>query len=114
MTVKRLAEMLDAQNEEMITTSRIGNLFGEFEDAFAPYNGIHAVCFDVGRRGWVVWLRREQIEPVRWAGRPIKALKIGPNGPRLTPRGSFREWREAVRGASLPWDISDIATAVTK
>lgn len=111
ITVKRLAELLDAQNEEMITTSRIGDVFGELKDVCVSYCGIHAVCFDVGRRGWVVWLRREQIENVRWAGRPIKELKIGPNGPRLTPRGSFREWREEVRGSSMPWDVSDIGTA---
>ena len=109
--VKRLAELLDAQNEEMITTSRMGETFGELEDAGASYYGIHAVCFDVGRRGWVVWLRREQIENVRWAGRPIKEVKLGPNGPRLTPRGSFREWREEVRGSSIPWDKSDIGSA---
>jgi light-regulated signal transduction histidine kinase (bacteriophytochrome) len=110
-TVKRLAEILDAQNDEMITTSRIGDTFGDVGDAFAPYYGIHAVCFDVGRRGWVVWLRLEQIDNVRWAGRPIKEVRIGPNGPRLTPRGSFREWREEVRGASIPWVASDIGTA---
>jgi len=49
-------------------------------------------------------LRREQVHTVRWGGQPEKLVRIGPLGPRLTPRGSFAEWRETVRGRSVPWD----------
>ena len=54
-------------------------------------------------------LRTEQVEAVRWAGKPEKVVAHGPLGPRLTPRGSFDEWRETVRGRAEPWD----ATALT-
>ena len=70
--------------------------------------GLLGLRFDPPVDGWLVALRAEQVETVRWAGRPEKELKIGPLGPRLTPRGSFDEWRETVRGKAEPWDESTI------
>jgi chemotaxis family two-component system sensor kinase Cph1 len=69
-----------------------------------PWVGMLALRFDPVTRGYVIALRREQIETVRWGGRPEHEVKAGPLGPRLTPRGSFDEWREIVRGKSEPWD----------
>ena len=67
------------------------------------YSGALGLRFDRPRAGWLVALRREQVETVRWGGRPEKVLTHGPLGPRLTPRGSFEEWRETVRGSAEPW-----------
>lgn len=58
-------------------------------------------------------LRREQVHMVRWGGAPAKEIRMGPLGPRLTPRGSFAEWRETVRGRSVPWDALAMQTART-
>jgi chemotaxis family two-component system sensor kinase Cph1 len=71
--------------------------------------GMLAMSFDAGTQGVMVALRHEQVEQVRWAGKPDKVIAHGPLGPRLTPRGSFNEWRETVRGRAEPWD----ATALT-
>lgn len=71
--------------------------------------GMLAMSFDASNQGVMVALRREQIEQVRWAGKPDKVVAHGPLGPRLTPRGSFNEWRETVRGQAEPWN----ATALT-
>jgi light-regulated signal transduction histidine kinase (bacteriophytochrome) len=59
----------------------------------------------------VLLLRREQVHTVRWGGAPEKQVTIGPLGPRLTPRGSFDEWRETVRGRSVPWGALSMQTA---
>ena len=71
--------------------------------------GMLAMRFDPPSHGMVVAMRLEQREVVRWAGKPDKVIAHGPLGPRLTPRGSFDEWRETVRGKAVPWD----ATALT-
>ena len=107
-SVARLARALEQQTTEIVANARLTNDSGDLAAAVAPYCGILAVCFDVGKRGWIVWLRAEQIDHVRWAGNPQKQIKLGPNGPRLTPRGSFLEWREEVRGSSMPWELSDL------
>lgn len=73
--------------------------------------GVLALCFDPAAHGWLVLLRKEQIETIDWGGHPEKTYKIGPHGPRLTPRGSFDVWRETVRDTSVPWDASDLDVA---
>jgi chemotaxis family two-component system sensor kinase Cph1 len=113
--IAALAHALGSAQTDRIISASIGASNGAVAAAvaaaIAPFCGILAICFDVGHRGWVVWLRAEQVEQVRWAGKPGKVVRIGPNGPRLTPRGSFDEWLENARGSSVPWERGDIAAA---
>ena len=78
---------------------------------FGPVCGVLALRFDREQKGYAFWFRNEQVMDVRWAGPPHKEMAHGPLGPRLTPRGSFEEWKETVRGQSLPWGRSDIDIA---
>ena len=68
-----------------------------------PWVGALNIVFDRPGKGSIVVLRRAQVYTVRWGGEPEKIYKTGPNGVRLTPRGSFSEWRETIRGRSQPW-----------
>ncbi|HTU66168.1 MAG TPA: ATP-binding protein [Steroidobacteraceae bacterium] len=79
--------------------------------ALGPWVGLLALRFDPATSGYLIALRREQIETVRWGGKPEKEVKAGPLGPRLTPRGSFEEWREIVRGTSEPWNETTLLIA---
>src|SRR5690606_29106438 len=58
----------------------------------------------------VMWFRAETVEVVRWAGDPHAAVKTGPSG-RLTPRASFDDWTETVRGASRRWSGPEVESA---
>ncbi len=73
--------------------------------------GVLALRFDALRQGWLIALRKEQIETIRWGGRPEKDVQPGPLGPRLTPRGSFEEWRETVRETAEPWNETQLDIA---
>jgi two-component system, chemotaxis family, sensor kinase Cph1 len=75
--------------------------------ALAPFCGLIAHGFDAPSDGWLAFLRKEQVETVRWGHQPEKAYRTGPHGPRLTPPGSFQEWRETVAGLAEPWTDSD-------
>ena len=77
----------------------------------SPYCGVLAVRFHRQESGWVIWLRKEEINNVRWGGKPEKIVKVGPSGPRLTPRGSFEAWEEVVRGRSAAWTDIEIDIA---
>jgi len=70
------------------------------EDRFC---GLLALRVDERRHGWLVALRKERVLTIRWGGKPDKVIAHGPLGPRLTPRGSFEEWRETVRDTASPW-----------
>ncbi len=56
---------------------------------------------------WLFLFRVEQVEQVRWAGEPKKALVLTDDGQRIAPRKSFAIWRETVQGRSAPWSDSD-------
>lgn len=81
---------------------------GHWPEALQPrldgWVGVLRLSIDQVTHCRVLLLRREQVHTVRWGGAPEKLVTIGPLGPRLTPRGSFDEWRETVRGRSTPWD----------
>ena len=66
--------------------------------------GLLGLQFDPASAGWLLALRSEQKETVRWGGRPEKSAVVGPLGHRLTPRGSFEEWLEVVRGTAEAWE----------
>lgn len=80
-------------------------------DSVGSWVGMLAMKFDPPSQGVVVAMRIEQLEVVRWAGKPDKVVAHGPLGPRLTPRGSFDEWRETVRGKAEPWDPAALTIA---
>ena len=80
----------------------------EFQDEAA---GLLALPVSRVPRDYVVLFRKEQLREVHWAGNPEKAIELGPNGPRLTPRKSFDLWKEERRGSSKPWTPDEISAA---
>lgn len=75
--------------------------------------GLLAIPISRSPRDYVVLFRPEIVKSVRWAGDPHKPVEYGPNGPRLTPRESFEEWKELVQGRSEPFTSSQIRVAET-
>lgn len=75
--------------------------------------GLIAGRFHDERRGYVLWFRPEQQHVVRWGGNPDKAVTVGPNGLRLTPRGSFAEWKQSVNGIASEWHAGELELAET-
>lgn len=87
---------------ELLAVQDLPHRAPALEAAGAGWCGLLALRLgDAG--GWLVLLRREQVETIRWGGKPEKQYAVGPLGPRLTPRGSFDVWLQEVRGTSLPW-----------
>lgn len=76
----------------------------QVQGELGKWAGLLGLPFDLPSGGWCLLLRTEQIEHVRWGGRPDKSEQTGPLGARLTPRGSFDAWQETVRGRAHPWE----------
>jgi light-regulated signal transduction histidine kinase (bacteriophytochrome) len=107
----QLIQWLDASQATagpMLVTGSLKQLAPALAGGPGVWCGVLALCFDPSAHGWLVLLRKEQIETIDWGGHPEKTYKIGPLGPRLTPRGSFDVWRETVRDTSVPWDAHDL------
>jgi light-regulated signal transduction histidine kinase (bacteriophytochrome) len=87
---------------------------GRVEPALAALtplaSGVLAVRLADDRADWLMWLRKEQLESVTWAGDPTKPM-VGNDPLQLSPRRSFVAWSEIVRGSARPWSTTEIALA---
>jgi light-regulated signal transduction histidine kinase (bacteriophytochrome) len=100
----RMVASLPDSGHDLIERTAVSDWPQDIQPALEQWAGLLALRFDPATSGWLLGLRREQIHTICWAGRPEKVVRIGPLGARLTPRGSFDEWREMVRGRAVPWD----------
>ncbi|HEU4775274.1 MAG TPA: ATP-binding protein [Telluria sp.] len=106
-----IAGSVQNEDSDFIERSTAGEWPLELQKACGSWIGALGIRFDLASAGWLIALRPEQAEMVRWAGRPEKAVKSGPLGDRLTPRGSFDEWRQTVVGKAEPWEPTRLLIA---
>ena len=111
---RRIVRALNATAAgKVFATDHIGGLISDAEAFSDSVAGLLAIPISRSPRDYVVLFRSEMIRSVRWAGDPHKPVEYGPNGPRLTPRKSFDEWKELVRGRSQPFTASEVRVAET-
>lgn len=73
--------------------------------------GVLAIPLTSTPRDYLLIFRSEEAHEIEWAGEPTKLVINTADGDRLTPRGSFKTWREDVRGKCRPWSETDLAVA---
>lgn len=98
---------------KVFATDNIGSLLPDATSFASEASGLLAIPISRSPRDYVVLFRKELIHSVRWAGDPHKPVEYGPNGPRLTPRESFAEWKQLVEGHSQPFTASEVRVAET-
>ncbi len=98
---------------KVYATDHIASLVDGAGEHASSVAGMLAIPISRSPRDYVVLFRSELIRSVRWAGDPNKPAQYGPNGPRLTPRKSFEEWKELVEGHSKPFTPAEMRVAET-
>ena len=96
---------------QVYTTDNLSGIMPEaavFADRAA---GLLAIPLSRRPRDYVVLFRPEQLRSVRWAGSQEKHIEYGPNGPRLTPRKSFEEWSQLVKGTAVSFKPPELRVA---
>jgi len=115
--VNQFARIIKALNGtaagKVYGTDRIAAIVPGAEDFADVAAGMLAIPISRAPRDYVVLFRSELVRSVRWGGDPHKPMEYGPNGPRLTPRESFEEWKETVEGRSRPFTPSEFRVAET-
>ena len=102
-----------AAASRVFATDRIADLVPDAERFESTAAGMMSLPISRTPRDYVILFRSERVRSVRWAGDPHKPVEYGPNGPRLTPRQSFEEWKELVHGRSEPFTSSEVRVAET-
>lgn len=111
---RRIVRALNATAAgKVFATDHIGSLVTDAEAFSGSAAGLLAIPISRSPRDYVILFRSELIRSIRWAGDPHKPVEYGPNGPRLSPRESFEEWKELVRGRSRPFTASELRVAET-
>lgn len=98
-------------SNRIFVTQRLGDLLPDGMTAPAAIAGMMVIPVSRTRPDYIVLVRREVAQTVRWAGAPHKAVTVSDEGTRLSPRTSFAAWQEIVRGQSEPWTESEIRAA---
>jgi diguanylate cyclase (GGDEF)-like protein len=65
----------------------------------------------LGGQDFLLLMRPEQIETVKWAGKPQSAAILRDDVAELTPRASFQAWTEQVKGSSELWSQAEVESA---
>lgn len=97
--------------DRLLAVNSLEELPGDLALLLHPWCGLLAGCFDEFSGGWLVLMRKQQLETVSWGHRPAPNTVIGPLGARLTPQGSFDVWVETITGRAVPWTAADLEIA---
>ncbi|NJO48438.1 MAG: response regulator [Leptolyngbyaceae cyanobacterium RM2_2_4] len=111
--VQNLLKWLAATNQEVFHTDSLIEYYSDaklFQDKGA---GVLAISISVRHMTYhIIWFRPEQSYTVHWAGNPNDGISVSQEGiVRLSPRGSFEQWKELVQDRSLPWQTLEIEAA---
>ena len=110
--IEELVKFLHTSNSgDVFYTDNLQSLYDRGASFAECGAGLMAIPVSRSPRDYVILFRKEAERNVRWGGDPNKPVKLGPNGVRLTPRESFDEWRETVKGHCDPWRDSEIFLA---
>lgn len=93
---------------------------GKLDSGLAAYASLvsGALYIDLAKAGltegssdYLLFLRRELVETISWAGNPKKAV-VADQHDRLHPRKSFEAWQETVHGISRPWTDTELESGL--
>ncbi|MEM9856021.1 MAG: ATP-binding protein [Bacteroidota bacterium] len=96
-----------------VHTNNLAGLEVAFEELSKVTSGILALPLSLANDLVMIWFRPEVIETKNWGGKPEKVIEFRDDGShRLMPRSSFALWKQNVKHKSLPWQITEVSTAL--
>ncbi len=103
----------DSSTRPVFATDKLASMYPAGVGMVDVASGVLAVRVSRLRKDLIVWFRPETVQTVQWAGNPNdKPMVSGPNGPRLSPRGSFALFVEQVKQRCVPWSPTEVESAL--
>ena len=107
--VRAVLDLASSQSERVVF---FDDLTARFPDAgLGETAGALAIKLSENAKASLVFFRDEVVRQVTWAGVPQKEITTAASGPILTPRNSFAQYSEAVKGRSDEWTSDDLEVA---
>lgn len=91
----------------LASTSSIARTAPSLTSLTPTASGVLVVELSRARGDYLMWLRKEQVRTVTWAGDPSKPV-VGNDPLDLSPRRSFAAWSEQVQQTAQPWSPTEI------
>jgi light-regulated signal transduction histidine kinase (bacteriophytochrome) len=95
----------------LFATANLSVLEPAFGSLAGIASGIMAVTISNQSDEMLIWFRHERVRTVTWGGDPSKAFTDADDPSDLSPRRSFAQWHQIVKGTSDPWTASDVRAA---
>lgn len=96
-------------NNSKLSTDKLIDYLPENENMCSVTSGIIYHSLDAENSNCIIWYRPETKTEVNWGGDPEKAIIKDEKG--LSPRNSFKLWKEIVSCQSKPWLQPELDTA---
>ncbi|PZR19647.1 MAG: histidine kinase, partial [Flavobacterium psychrophilum] len=103
--------LADHTKNTYFITDRVVDYFPNKLEMCGQTSGLIYHSLNVDGNNCIMWFRPETKTEVNWAGDPNKAIVKDKNG--LSPRNSFKLWKETISCTSKPWLQPEINTAAT-
>ena len=99
-------------HDEIFYTDSLAQIYADADKYKDFASGLLAI--PISQRNYVLWFRPEVIQTVNWGGNPHHAFETNHNegSLELSPRQSFKLWKETVHLKSLPWKPVEINAAL--
>ena len=95
----------------LFSTASLRGLEPAFGALAGVASGVMAVAISNQSDDILIWFRPERVRTVTWGGDPSKPISDGDDPSELSPRRSFAQWHQIVKGTSDPWTPGDIRAA---
>ena len=110
--LRMLGKWLDGKGDSALTvTASLGLDEPDFGPLTQVASGLLASPVSNSPGEYLIWFRPERIRTVIWGGNPFKPVVIGDDPRDLSPRRSFSQWHELMKGHAEPWSAADLAAA---
>lgn len=111
--LRAIAEWIATQPapDGVFASASVARDLREFAPLAPTAAGVLAVELSKPSGEYLLWLRGEQVQEVRWAGNPHKPVLPGNDPRELSPRRSFAVWTEKVRLTARAWSAADVIAA---
>ncbi len=98
---KLLNDFLSQKEENIFYTRHLSEVFPEAKEYRKSASGLLSLRLSEDK--YILWFKPEEIANVTWGGNPGKKVIYDESKRRLSPRKSFKKWREQISGISKPW-----------